>query len=75
MQLQLSWPRHLDVYGACVQDAVLDRFRAANGSRVNIEGTSNITVWIGLERNGERVYKQASLKCLVGGISHNVIST
>ena len=63
------------VYGACVQDAVLDRFRAANGSRVNIEGTSNITVWIGFEGNGEPVYKQASLKCLVGGISHNIIST
>ena len=63
------------VYGACVQDAVLDCFRAANGSRVNIEGTSNITVWIGFERNGEPVYKQASLKCLVGGISHNIIST
>ena len=62
------------VYGACVQDAVLDRFRAANGSRVNIEGTSNITVWIGFEGNGEPVYKQASLKCLVGGISHNIIS-
>ena len=42
---------------------------------MNIEGTSNITVWIGFERNGEPVYKQASLKCLVGGISHNIIST
>ena len=57
-----------------------DRFRAANGSKVNIDGSTTVSVWVGFKKKNDNlgrfpVYRQAKLKCLVGGISHNIIST
>ena len=67
-------------HGAWVVNSQSDRFRSANGSKVNIDGSTTLSVWVGFKRNNDNlerfpVYRQAQLKCLVGGISHNIIST
>ena len=67
-------------YGAWVVNSQSDRFRAANGSKVNIDGSTTVSVWVGFKKKNDNlgrfpVYRQAKLKCLVGGISHNIIST
>ena len=69
-------------YGAWVVNSQNDRFRAANGSKVNIDdGSTTVSVWVGFKKKNDNlgrfpVYRQAKLKCLVGGrISHNIIST
>ena len=67
-------------YGAWVVNSQSDRFRAANGSRVNIDGSTTVSFWVGFKKQNDNlgrfpVYRQAKLKCLVGGISHNIIST
>ena len=69
-----------ETYGAWVTGAQNDRFRAANGSKVSIDGTSSVSVWVGFKKKSDNlgrtpIYRQAKLKCLVGGISHNMIST
>ena len=67
-------------YVAWVVNSQNDRFRAANASKVNIDGSTTVSVWVGFKKKNENlgrfpVYRQAKLKCLVGGISHNIIST
>eukprot|EP00435_Cladocopium_sp_Y103_P024700 s2809_g6.t1 len=67
-------------YGAWVTNVQTDRFRAANGSRVSIDGSADVSVWVGFKKKTDNlgrfpIYCQAKLKCLVGGISHNIIST
>ena len=57
-----------------------DRFRAANGSKVSIDGSASVSVWVGFKKKHDNlgrtpICRQAKLKCLVGGISHNIIST
>ena len=69
-----------ETYGAWVVNSQSDRFRAANGSKVNIDGSTTVSVWVGFKKKNDNlgrfpVYRQAKLKCLVGGISHNIIST
>ena len=69
--------RHLRCMGCELSE---DRFRAANGSRVNIDGSTTVSVWVGFKKKNDNlgrfpVYRQAKLKGLVGGISHNIIST
>ena len=45
----------------------------------DIDGTATITVWVGFRTGRDKDwvldYKSAKLKCLVGGISHNIMST
>eukprot|EP00435_Cladocopium_sp_Y103_P025396 s1103_g6.t1 len=67
-------------YGAWVTNVQTDRFRAVNGSRVSIDGSADVSVWVGFKKKNDNlgrfpIYRQAELKCLVGGISHNIIST
>jgi hypothetical protein len=64
-----------DTYGA--RNTQNDRIRAANGSKVNIDGSTTVSVWVGFKKKNDNlgrfpVYHQAKLKCLVGGISHNI---
>lgn len=49
-----------------------NRFRAANGSKVDISGSAHVPVWITFADGGS---SQANLRCLVGNISHNILST
>ena len=69
----------VNAYGAWVADMKHEQFRAANGSKVDIDGTATITVWVGFHTGRDKDwvpdYKSAKLKCLVGGISHNIMST
>ena len=69
----------VNAYGAWVADMKHEQFRAANGSKVDIDGTATITVWVGFRTGRDKDwipdYKSAKLKCLVGGISHNIMST
>ena len=69
----------VNAYGAWVADMKHEQFRAANGSKVDIDGTATITVWVGfrtgMDKDWVPDYKSAKLKCLVGGISHNIMST
>ena len=67
-------------YGAWVTGAQNARFRAANGSKVSIDGSASVSVWVGFKKRNDNlgrtpIYRQAKLKCLVGGISHNIMST
>ena len=67
-------------YGAWVTDQQNDRFRAANGSRVIIDGSAIVAVWVDFKGKNDNLgrfptYRQAQLKCLVGEIRHNIIST
>ena len=67
-------------YSAWVTDQQNDRFRAANGSPVTIDGFATVAVWVEFKGKNDNlgkfpIYRQAKLKCLVGGISHNIIST
>eukprot|EP00435_Cladocopium_sp_Y103_P004448 s6917_g1.t1 len=60
-----------NAYGAWVNKVGCDRFRAANGSRVDIDGSACVNVWIGFSDVGDSLgrypyYEQAQLKCLVG---------
>jgi hypothetical protein len=65
-------------YGAWVVNSQNDRFRAANGSKVNIDGSTTVSVWVGFKKKNDNlgrfpIYRQAKLKCLVGGIGQNII--
>ena len=66
-------------YGAVIQRLQDDRFKAANGSKVDIDGKTCLSVWVEFEGNGRTNWKptwqKANLKCLVGSISHNILST
>ena len=63
-------------YGAWVTNSQNDRFRAANGSKVNTDGSTIVSVSVGFKKKNDNLgYRQAKLKCLVGGISQNIIST
>ena len=69
-----------ETYGAWVTEVQNDRFRAANGSPVNIDGSATVSVWVEFKGKNDNlgrfpIYRRAKLKCLVGGISHNIIST
>ena len=69
----------VNAYGAWVADMKHEQFRAANGSKVDIDGTATITVWVGFRTGRDKGwvpdYKSAKLKCLVGGISYNIMFT
>jgi hypothetical protein len=65
-------------YGAWVTNSQNDRFRAANGSKVNTDGSTTVSVWVGFKKKNDNlgrfpIYRQAKLKCLVGGIGQNII--
>lgn len=49
-----------------------NRFRAADGSRVEISGCAHVPVWVGFDDGN---HCQANLRCLVGNISRNILST
>ena len=60
-----------------------DRYRAANGSQVHVQGEASVSVWMML-RNDSRssdsnvegcAWKKATLRALVGNIRHNILST
>ena len=63
----------VNAYGAWVADMKHGQFRAANGSKVDIDGTATITVWVGFHTGRDKDwvpdYKSAKLKCSAGGIS------
>ena len=45
------------------------RFRAANGSKVNIDGSTNVSVWVGFKKKKDNlgrfpVYRQAKVEVL-----------
>ena len=47
---------------------------------MSIDGSASVSVWVGFKKKSDHlgrtpIYRQAKLKCLVGGISHNIIST
>ena len=52
-----------------------EQFRAANGSKVDIDGTATISFRTGRDKDWVSDHKSAKLKCLVGGISQNIMST
>ena len=59
-------------YSAWVPNSQNDRFRAAIGGKVNIDGSTTVTVWVGFKKKHDNLgrfptYRQAKLKCLVGG--------
>ena len=65
-------------YGSWVTNSQNDRFRAANGSKVNTDGSTTVSVWVGFKKKNDNlgrfpIYRQAKLKCLVGGIGQNII--
>ena len=65
----------LNACGAWVADMKHEQFRAANGSKVDIDGTTTLTIWVGFhtgrDKNWMPEHKSAKLKCLVGGISQS----
>ena len=57
-------------YGAWVTEQQNDRFRAANGSRVTIDGSATVAVRVEFKSKIGNlgmypIYRQAKLKCLV----------
>jgi len=69
----------VNAYGAWVADMKHGQFRAANGSKVDIDGTATITVWVGFHTGRDKDWvpdnKSAKLKCSAGGIISNIKST
>ena len=66
-----------DAYGVNVPSSCMDqsKYRAANGSPVEITGQAEFSVWMFLRSEQQDEWKKAQLKCLVGNIRHNIIST
>ena len=67
-------------YCAGVTDEQNDRLQAANGSRVNTDGSATVAVWVEFKGTNDNIgrfpiYHQVKLKCPEGEISHNIIST
>ena len=55
VHLQLSWATSsVNAYGAWVADMKHEQFRAANGSKVDIDGTATITVWVGFHTGRDK---------------------
>ena len=54
-----------------------NRFRAANGSAVNMLGETEVVALVSMisEENGRREERRACVKTLVGEIRHNILST
>lgn len=59
------------------QSPDVDRFRAANGSKVAMEGVANIVLGFSMlnTKTGKSSWKTATLQAMVGNTNHNILST
>ena len=55
----------------------VERFRAANGSKVSMKGVADISLGFAMKsfKDGRNVWKNASMQVMVGGTHHNILST
>ena len=70
--------RFVEVYGGKLKpQSDANRFRAANGSAVNMCGETEVVAMVSMfsEEKGSREERKACLKTLVGDIRHNILST
>ena len=70
--------RFVEVYGGKLKpQSDANRFRAANGSAVNMCGETEVVAMVSMfsEEKGAREERKACLKTLVGDIRHNILST
>ena len=60
-----------------IQSPDVDRFRAANGSKVVMRGVANIVLGFSTlnPRTGKSSWKTATLQAMVGNTNHNIVST
>ena len=59
------------------QSLDFDRFRAANGSKVNMKGVASIVLGFSMldPISGKSSWKTATLQAMVGNTNHNILST
>ena len=59
------------------QSPDVDRFRAANGSKVNMKGVASIVLGFSMldPGSGKSSWKTATLQAMVGNTNHNILST
>ena len=59
------------------QSLDVDRFRAANGSKVNMKGVASIVLGFSMldPASGKSSWKTATLQAMVGNTNHNILST
>ena len=70
--------RFVEVYGGKLKpQSDANRFRAANGSAVNMCGETEVVAMVSMfsEEKGAREERKACLKTLVGDIRHNILPT
>ena len=60
-----------------LQSPDVDRFRAANGSKVMMKGVANIVLGFSMldSKTGKSSWKTATLQAMVGNTNHNILST
>ena len=60
-----------------IQSQDVDRFRAANGSKVVMKGIANIVLGFSMlnPQTGKSSWKTATLQAMVGNTNHNILST
>jgi len=59
-----------------VRSSPVERFRAANGSKVSMKGVADISLSFAMKTSDEQtVWKNATMQVMVGGTHHNILST